>query len=344
MRTMKHMVSLVVVIVMLFSMSSVGFAEDTKKVDNGTSKLSREKVESLYQKQGKKLIINDSEKVTFLDSLSKKQELKLKQNKVSKSNEDKIQVIDTEISMLNSTIEQSPVIEISYDEMVELFSLTPSVPGDTTHTSFYGMTSYVTVSGTQYKVFEIVAYSDSLSTATTNYLYSYGTINLLSSNNYTLTDLTKNIFAVADYTLSLAYVPYAIGSSVFHTLDFSPDSEQILDLNYKAQQIFVYAYVTTSGGTWYEHLQTSQKVTIFETVECVETTSGMITGDMTYQENQELASKYYADVNRPATRYHNNDITRETFRIGTLEYSIEGGNPKSVNLPYFTELYSIPGI
>ena len=228
--------------------------------------------------------------------------------------------------------------------MIELFGIKPSIPSNTTHTKFYGLTSYVRVSGIQYEVFQIVAYSDSLSTATTNHLYSYGTINLLSSNRYTLRDLTKDIFAVADYSLSLAYVPYAIGSSIFHTFDFSPNSKQILDLSYKAQQIFVYAYVTTSGGVWYEHQQTSQKVTIFETVECVETTNGMLTGEITHKKNQELASQYYADVNRPATRYHNNDIMREAFRIGTLRYRIDGGNPKSVNLPYFTELATIPGV
>lgn len=255
-----------------------------------------------------------------------------------------MQIMDNEITSLNTTIEQLPVIQISYDEMIALFGLKPSVPGNTTHTKFYGLTSHVKVSGTQYEVFQIVAYSDSLSTATTNHLYSYGTVNLLSSNRYTLTDLTKDIFAVADYYLSLKYVPYSLGSSLFHAFDFSPNSKQILDLSYKAQQIFVYAYVTTSGGTWYDHLQTSQKVTIFETVECVETTNGMITGDITHKKNQEIASQYYADVNRPATRYHNNDIMREIFKIGTLRYRIDGGNPKSVNLPYFSELSTIPEV
>lgn len=75
----------------------------------------------------------------------------------------------------------------------------------------------------------------------------------------------------------------------------------------------------------------------------METTNGIITGSIAHEKNQVLASQYFADVNRPATRYHNNDIMRETFRIGTLRYRIEGGNPKSVNLPYFSELSTIPG-
>ncbi|WP_313346369.1 hypothetical protein [Sedimentibacter sp.] len=64
----------------------------------------------------------------------------------------------------------------------------------------------------------------------------------------------------------------------------------------------------------------------------------------THDKTQVLASQYYADVNRPATRYHNDNIMREEFRIGKLEYNIVGGYPKSITLPYFSELSTIPGI
>ena len=114
MKTTKRIVSLILVMLILVSMGGVGFAEDTRKLYNDTSILSKEKVANLYQKQGKSLLISDSEKVTFLDTLSKKQELELEKNNISKSNFDKMQATETEIMNLNAILEQLPVIEMSY--------------------------------------------------------------------------------------------------------------------------------------------------------------------------------------------------------------------------------------
>lgn len=252
--------------------------------------------------------------------------------------------IDKKILALDRSIKKMPAIELTFNDIAELFGYKPSVPRNNAYTRFYGLTSHVRVSGEDYEVFEIVAYSATLGKPSKNPLYSEGTVNLLEDGKYTVSDFAKTVSATFDYVLQLKYVPYTLARTIFDPFDFdSSATTHSLDLNYKAQQIVVYAYVTSSGGTWYDHMQPSQRVTITKHVEVAETKYGMIEGDIVHRANQDLASQYYADVNRPARRYHNYDFYLESDKIGPIRYNFPGGYPRAVNLPYYRELSTIPG-
>lgn len=260
--------------------------------------------------------------------------------------------IDQEIERLYTVIDSLPVVEMDSNAVAELLGMKPVVPSDTAYVHFYGLTTYVTVSGTRYEVFEIVAYSDLAYSERNRPMYAYNdAVQLLGSDTYTQNQFCKTIKFIIDNTVAALADTQITGASILYSLVdplsfFSPSSSQSLEMKYKANSYFCYAYVSEAGVGWYDFMQTTERMKIDATVTAynpdytpAEAETDGVTRKVSY-----LEGEYWADVRRPATRYANGDISREEFPLGAKKIYRDNVHKETIPLNYYGSLDTIPGI
>ena len=207
---------------------------------------------------------------------------------------------------------------------------------------YYGILTYVTISGKVYHVYEIVAYARGSSGP----LYTEDTVNLLAIGTYTQVQFNRAISVLKSSLVSLIYPGWLPGDFIPNWSTFlSPGSTQRLELNYFGTSIFVYAYVS-DGQLGYVPMQTSQRLTWGEYRRAIKVHNGVTTVHVGQANNIAASSQYYANVNQPATRYHNGNITIMRYSVGDIWFRVQQTdgtwqNKGKIFYRYFEDLGSI---
>ncbi|SKC84755.1 hypothetical protein [Maledivibacter halophilus] len=226
-------------------------------------------------------------------------------------------------------------------------SLKPNPPSSTRYLKTYGITSYTSYGGEEYEVYEVVVYTNDTkrSNARYNPLFNWGTMNLLDDGNYTLSDFAETITYKSSYVASLFNIPYALYSTAIPpSAYFGQSVEESLIYEYDATQIFVYAYVAERGVDWYDHMQTSERLSVNSDIVSRINRYGYVEeDDLDDKILRHAESRYYADVSRPTQRYHQNKY-KEEFKVGDLKVYYDGDYKGKINTNYYSELWSIPGL
>lgn len=362
----RRILSLVLAFAMCMGLCVTVSAVEDCEVGN---RISRTKIEELYQANMKTrttissepltmIEMTDDMRDTFFATIDRISELKAEKawasenpvyaSSAARSND----VIDEEIARLYDVIDNLPVVEMDYAGVVELMGLQPSVPSDTNYVHFYGLTSYVTVAGTRYEVFEIVAYSDLASSARNRPMYAFNdALQLLGSNTYSQNQFCKTIKYIIDNTVATLADTQITGASILYSLVdpiafFSPSSSQSLEMKYKANSYYVYAYVSEAGVGWYDFMQTTERMKLDATVTAYspDYTVSEAETDGVVRKVSYMEGEYWADVERPATRYANGDISREAFPLGAKKIYRDNVHKETIPLDWFGSLDTIPGI
>lgn len=363
---MRRMVSLIMAVTLISMLIVPATAVEDS---DGGNRIARTKVEELYRSELSAKPANTTESVstvemtadmrdTFFATIDRISELKAEkawaiENPVFASSSARSSlVIDQEIDRLYTVIDSMPVIEMDNSDVAQLMGLQPTVPSDTPYVHFYGLTTSVPVSGTRYEVFEIVAYSDLAYSARNRPMYAFNdAVQLLGSDTYTQNQFCKAVKFVIDNTVATLADTQISGASILYSLVdpltfFSPSSSQSLEMKYKANSYYVYAYVSESGVGWYDFMQTTERMKIDATITAyspdytpVEAETDGVTRKVSY-----LEGEYWADVERPATRYANGDISREAFPLGAKKIYRDNVHKETIPLTYYGSLDTIPGI
>lgn len=339
----KRILSLLLSLSMLLYFSSVAFAiDDTMATNTIKNQLNRDAVFALMQKHNITGGIDQETKNAFFSKLDKLNNLE-KEKKLKKESSISIK---NEIQSIKSDIANMPVIELSASDLRGIMASPPSVPGNTSRVSFYGMMSYVPVSGVTYQVFEIVAYSNSIpgGTQPVSYpMFARGSVDLLSNGTYTQQQFSNAISLIAS-VIGNFYNSFSIISYIDNLITFfQSGSTQKIQLDYNAQQTFVYAYVS-DGNANFDFMQTTEKVAISETRKAISTYAGIPHTCTSPEISTIKTSNYYANVSRPATRYASYNFQQEAFAVGTPKYYYNGVFKATIPLNYYNSVYNIPGV
>lgn len=357
----KKVISLMLISCMLISLNATSFASEAGRDDgfvesNSNVKISRDQIQKIYKEQGKvipKRTIKmasskngKSDKEILLENINKIQELS--QQKAINDNDqkaivDEIDRLYKEINSLESVVELK--IKEDSDGIGVRGGPKPNVPTDTRYLKSYGITSYTSYGGKDYQVYEVVVYTDDIEHSNKNPLLYLDSIDLLDDGNYTRSDFFEDVVCTSSYVTSLIDIPYALFSTVVPPSSyFGSSTSQSLKYEYTASQIFVYAYVAEKNVDWFEHMQTSERLSVTSEITAKVNKYGTVYSDTENCGTQIIESKKYADVNEPTKRYHNGYLNYEKYKVGDLKVYFDNDYKGKINTYYYSTVWSIPGL
>lgn len=348
-------ISFMLVMAMVLSMGSVGFANVSKGgnliIEQNDNMISKEVIQDIYQSQGKTMASETNGKAltsnantdrdTLFENLEKIQELQLEDT----VNQSEIDRLFDEIAELESVVEYN--LEVNDGKIVSLSGALPNIPSSTRYLKSYGFTTDTTYRGKSYEVHQIVVYttdSDPKNSRVNPLLYN-DKIDLLAESGYSLSDFQKTVTGVADYVGGLFSIPYALYSSVIPSSSyFGSGKSQTLKYEHTTAQLLVYAYVADRGINWYEHKQTSERLSVASKIIALANSHGSIYDESKGVGTSHFYSDYYACVNNPTKLYHNNSVVYEYHRVDDIHIKYNDVYKGRIRTFTYPTVWHIPGL
>jgi|GEM_PF-4758716 len=337
---MRKLLSVMICVLLVVSAVFPVFAEG-----NQSSKIMKIDLDAIVS-SGK--VLSEAEYYKALKLIEDKSDLVCFEG-ASEANSKRLLDIEKELSELG-------VVDLPISDVRSLLGTsntrsTPTVPGNTNHVSFYGMSTNCLYNGISYDVFSIVAYSSGMGQLSGNYtlpLYKQSSQRIVDFAHYQQADFDKvidlisyigHLFPAGSFTATLlSELP-----SMWTIAEFFGGSTttQAVDTFYAASQLYIYSYVSVAGSGVYDFAQTAERISYTYYNTYLRSSAGTITSDTAESDNRVFVSDYYADYQHAVSHYCTYH-TQAGYTVGSVMYRIGGTNKITITMPYYNSPSNIP--
>ncbi len=241
------------------------------------------------------------------------------------------------------------VVPLSMEDIYILTNSRPGaaeVPSDSNYVHYYGLSTYID----NYEVWSIVAVSTGYDQSAISVpLYTDGTFTLYNADTYLPEDFNQCLDITTQFAsiiLDDAFEDYPILNyiSTFYDIAtyFNPTATQKVTITYDINQVFVFSYVADISTNYFTYtLVGEQKQGNFVMI-AYSFQNGSSSVEQIATEEYLTRATHYADYAYAVNLYRNSQ-TRVQSYAGNVNIKLDGNIIKTISMPLYSELWSIPG-
>lgn len=347
---MKITKKLIAVLLAMTCACSLMVSASASELKPSASRIDRKVAERI---QGNNPVMSEEEAIQATNLIAEKAALEESLFVAGVNASDARSIETARIRSIENELEAMGAVPLTIEDVYALHGRSytpgaPSVPSDTNYVHFYGLTAHID----EYDVYCIIASSRGFSQAQMNVpFYRAGEAVIFDTDAYVQSDFNKYIELATEvgeafFEETFDKLPILSYLSDVWTLStyFNPTAQQKFTIGYTCGQTYMFAYVAEESVGYYDFALTAERKQgncTFKFEKCVG--GDFIIPNGGYDAyNFEALSEYWADYDYAVEVYQ--DYATDASYVGDIEFVVGNAVVESISMPYYSELWSIPGI